>query len=73
MLVILAHGSPVWQGSVASFVAEAPDVTDWGLRQPDLVALAKALRDRGWRLPLDAASPDVLATAIAAHTREGRS
>ena len=68
-LVILHEGRAAWQGSVAEFVAHTPDVSVWGLERPRLVDLAWRLRQCGWHIDIDDASPRTLAQAIASHVR----
>jgi len=71
-LLILHGGRAAWYGSVTEFAGQPPDVAAWGLRRPDLLTLAVALRERGWMLPLDKPSAPLLATAIAAQVRGRR-
>jgi ABC-type multidrug transport system ATPase subunit len=68
-LLIVHEGHAAWQGTVAEYVAHPPAVEQWGLRQPDLIALAMRLRATGWCLRLDDPSPEALSRAIAAHVR----
>ena len=68
-LLVLHAGRVAWQGSVAAFTEQPPDVEPWGLRQPELVRLAGRLRQQGWPLRVSDPSPDTLADAIAAHVR----
>ena len=71
-LLIVHAGRAAWQGAVAEFVSNPPDVERWGLRQPVLVALAGRLREKGWCLRLGDPSPEALSEAIAAHVRAVR-
>ena len=71
--LLLLHGGRVaWHGAVADFVAAPPNVEEWGLRPPELVALAESLRARGWRLPVHDPGSDALAGAIAAYLKAAR-
>ncbi len=72
-IVILHAGRAVWSGDVAEFVTHTPDVEQWGLRQPELVALALKLRGEGWALPVDNASAAALSSAIAEYVWSRRS
>lgn len=72
-LLIMHAGRAAWRGSTREFLAQPPDVEQWGLRQPELVALANGLRGRGWTLRPEDPSAEALARAIAsARVHEGR-
>lgn len=71
-LIVLHGGRAVWHGAVSDFVAAPPAVEAWGLRQPELLALAERLRARGWSLPVQDPNPHALATAIAAYLQGAR-
>lgn len=72
-LVILHGGRAVWDGPVAGYVTEPPDVAAWGLRQPELVALKARLGEQGWNLPPSGVNAGALAAAIAGRVRGGHS
>lgn len=72
-LAILHNGRIVWEGAVTTYGEAPPDVEQWGLHQPDLVALAALLRERGWEIPPTGIDPMPLARAISARVKGGRS
>ncbi len=71
-LVILHGGRAAWQGSTGAFLAEAPDVGRWNLSEPASIGVVRQLRDRGWALDVERASPAALAEAIVSYLHHCR-
>ncbi len=71
-LVILHGGRAAWQGSTGAFLAEAPDVGRWNLSEPASIGVVRQLRERGWALDVERASPAALAEAIVSYLHHCR-